>query len=259
MSTSIDLNADLGESFGVYRYGADEELIPLVSSVNIACGWHGGDPATIRKAVSLAKKNGVTIGAHPGYPDLMGFGRRYMALSPTEVTDSLLMQIGGLDGLCRAEGVRVSYVKPHGALYNAAAKDASLAEAIGKAIILYDPGLALLCPAGSAMEKVAQRMGIPVAGEFFADRAYRDDGSLVPRTEKNAVLSDPEEIVSRVLSAVKEGKVITARGNLLPVSFVSVCLHGDNPKAVQLAGAISKTLKSCGIRIKAFAGTDNGK
>ena len=239
MSTSIDLNADLGESFGVYRYGADEELIPLVSSVNIACGWHGGDPATIRKAVSLAKKNGVTIGAHPGYPDLMGFGRRYMALS--------------------AEGVRVSYVKPHGALYNAAAKDASLAEAIGKAIILYDPGLALLCPAGSAMEKVAQRMGIPVAGEFFADRAYRDDGSLVPRTEKNAVLSDPEEIISRVLSAVKEGKVITDSGNLLPVSFVSVCLHGDNPKAVLLAGAISKTLKSCGIRIKAFAGTDNGK
>ena len=234
MSTSIDLNADLGESFGVYRYGADEELIPLVSSVNIACGWHGGDPATIRNAV-------------------------YMALSPAEVTDSLLMQIGGLDGLCRAEGVRVSYVKPHGALYNAAAKDASLAEAIGKAIILYDPGLMLLCPAGSAMEKVAQRMGIPVAGEFFADRAYRDDGSLVPRTEKNAVLSDPEEIVSRVLSAVKEGKVITARGNLLPVSFVSVCLHGDNPKAVLLAGAISKTLKSCGIRIKAFAGTDNGK
>ena len=161
MSTSIDLNADLGESFGVYRYGADEELIPLVSSVNIACGWHGGDPATIRKAVSLAKKNGVTIGAHPGYPDLMGFGRRYMALSPAEVTDSLLMQIGGLDGLCRAEGVRVSYVKPHGALYNAAAKDASLAEAIGKAIILYDPGLMLLCPAGSAMEKVAQKMDIP--------------------------------------------------------------------------------------------------
>ena len=123
MSTSIDLNADLGESFGVYRYGADEELIPLVSSVNIACGWHGGDPATIRKAASLAQKNGVIIGAHPGYPDLMGFGRRYMALSPAEVTDSLLMQIGGLDGLCRAEGTCVSYVKPHGALYNAAAKD----------------------------------------------------------------------------------------------------------------------------------------
>lgn len=255
MSCSIDLNADLGESFGVYRYGADEELIPLVSSVNIACGWHGGDPTTIRKAAALARKNGVAIGAHPGYPDLMGFGRRYMALSPAEVTDSLLIQIGGLDGLCRAEDTCISYVKPHGALYNAAAKDAGLAEAISKAILLYNPGLMLLCPAGSAMEECARAMGVRVAGEFFADRAYRDDGSLVPRTEKNAVLSDPEEIVPRVLSAVKNGTVITESGKLLPVSFDSVCLHGDNPKAVQLAVAISKALRACGVLIKAFAKT----
>ena len=136
MSCSIDLNADLGEGFGVYRYGSDEELIPLVSSVNIACGWHGGDPSTIRRAAALAKENGVAVGAHPGYPDLMGFGRRYLAMSPREVTDSLLMQIGGLDGLCRAEGTCVSYVKPHGAMYKAAAKDPSLAAAVGKAIPL---------------------------------------------------------------------------------------------------------------------------
>ena len=258
MSTSIDLNADLGESFGVYRYGADEELIPLVSSVNIACGWHGGDPATIRKAASLAKKHGVTIGAHPGYPDLMGFGRRYMALSPAEVTDSLLMQIGGLDGLCRAEGTCVSYVKPHGALYNAAAKDSALAEAIAEAVLLYDPKLMLLCPAGSAMEKSARAKGIRVAEEFFADRGYRDDGSLVPRSEKNAVLSDPETISSRVLSAVKDGTVVTATGNLLSVSFDSVCLHGDNPEAVRLAAVIHNALQSSGIMIKAFAGAGHG-
>ena len=257
MSSFIDLNADLGEGFGVYRYGSDEELIPLVSSVNIACGWHGGDPSKIRRAAALAKENGVTVGAHPGYPDLMGFGRRYMALTPQEVTDCLLMQIGGLDGLCRAEGTRVSYIKPHGALYNAAAKEEALAAAIVKAILLYDPMLVLLCPAGSAMERAAKAAGLRSAGEFFADRAYQEDGSLVPRSRENAVLSDPEQIVARVLSVVESGTVLAETGKAIPVSFASVCLHGDNPKAVQLAVAISKALRSAGISIKAFAGTDN--
>lgn len=255
MSRFIDLNADLGESFGVYRYGSDETLIPLVSSVNIACGWHGGDPSVIRRAAALAKKNGVTIGAHPGYPDLMGFGRRYMALTPQEVTDCLLMQIGALDGVCRAEGTHISYVKPHGALYNAAAKEEALAAAIVKAVLLYEPKLVLLCPAGSAMDRAAEAAGIRSAGEFFADRAYQDDGNLVPRSRENAVLSDPAAIVSRVLSAVKNGTVLSDSGKSVPIVFESVCLHGDNPKAVQLAVAISESLREAGIGIKPFAGT----
>ncbi|MBQ8074739.1 MAG: LamB/YcsF family protein [Oscillospiraceae bacterium] len=257
MSCFIDLNADLGEGFGVYRYGSDEELIPLVSSVNIACGWHGGDPGTIRRAVAIAKKNRVTIGAHPGYPDLMGFGRRYMALAPNEVTDGLLMQIGGLDGLCRAEGTRVSYVKPHGALYNAAAKEEALAEAIVRAILLYDTNLVLLCPVGSAMERAARAANIRSAGEFFADRAYQEDGSLVPRSRENAVLSDPQQIVARVLSAVENGTVLTETGKVIPITFQSVCLHGDNPKAVQLAVSVSGALRSAGIIVRPFAGADN--
>jgi UPF0271 protein len=254
MSAFIDLNADLGEGFGVYRYGSDDELIPLVSSVNIACGWHGGDPAVIRRAVSLAVQNGVTVGAHPGYPDLMGFGRRYMALSPAEVTDCLLMQIGALDGICRAEGTRVSYVKPHGALYNAAAKDPALAEAVVTALFLYKSSLMLLCPAGSAMERAAKSYNIHCAAEFFAYRAYSDDGSLVPRTRENAVLSDPAEISDRVLVAVKEGIVITETGNRIPVLCDSVCLHGDNPEAVSLARSVSRALHEAGVVIRPFAG-----
>lgn len=253
MAIRIDLNADLGEGFGVYSYGADAELIPLVSSVNIACGWHGGDPSVIRRAAALAAKNGVTVGAHPGYPDLMGFGRRPMALSQSEITDALLYQIGALDGLCRAEGTRVRYVKPHGALYNTAAKDEAAAEGVVRALRLYDPALVLLCPAGSAMAKAALAQGIAPAYEFFADRAYRADGSLVPRGSKNAVLTDENEICARVLTAALEGKVIAENGAELPIRFDSVCLHGDNPQAVRLARAIRETLSAAGIAIWPFA------
>lgn len=253
MAMKIDLNADLGEGFGVYSYGADAELIPLVSSVNIACGWHGGDPAAMRRAAALAVKNGVTVGAHPGYPDLMGFGRRYMALSADEVTDMLLCQIGALDGVCRAEGTRVRYVKPHGALYNAAAKDAALAEGIARAVSLYDPALVLLCPAGSETEKAAQAKGLRTAREFFADRGYMPDGSLVPRSRPNAVLTDENTICARVLTAVREGTVAAENGEEIPVRFDSICLHGDNPKAVRLAAAIRGALDSAGIEVRAFA------
>ena len=252
MSTFIDLNADLGEGFGVYSYGRDDELIPLVSSVNVACGWHGGDPAVIRRAVGLAVKHGVAVGAHPGYPDLMGFGRRYMALSPDEVTDSLLMQIGGLDGICRAEGTRVGYVKPHGALYNAAAKDSGLAEGVVRAIELYDSELMLLCPAGSEMAKAAEAHGIRTACEFFADRAYRDDGSLVPRSEPGAVIHDIDCVKARVLQAVTGGSVITSSGSDLSIRFDSICLHGDNPEAVGSAKAIRKALDENGICVRPF-------
>ena len=253
MAIGIDLNADLGEGFGVYSYGADEELIPLVSSVNIACGWHGGDPAVMRRAAALAAKNGVTVGAHPGYPDLMGFGRRNMALTKDEITDALLYQIGALDGLCRAEGTRVRYVKPHGALYNTAAKDEAAAEGVVRAIELYDPSLVLLCPEASAMAKAAKARGIAAASEFFADRAYREDGSLVPRKYENAVLTDEKEICARVVKAVREGRVTAENGAELPICLDSVCLHGDNPKAVRLARAIRETLETEGVEIRAFA------
>lgn len=176
----IDLNADLGEGFGAYKYGADQELLPLVTSANIACGWHGGDPCIMRRAVSLARQHNVCIGAHPGYPDRMGFGRRHMSLTSQEVTDSIIYQIGALDGLCRAEGKKVSYVKPHGALYNEASRSDSLAAAIAAAVKAYSPSLYLLCPSGSTLEKAAESAGLPVAREFFADRGYEDDATLVP-------------------------------------------------------------------------------
>ncbi len=254
MSNYIDLNADLGESFGAYRYGADQELLPLVTSANIACGWHGGDPGVMRRAVALACQNGVVIGAHPGYPDLMGFGRRNMALSPQEVTDAILYQLGALDGICRAEETSVAYVKPHGALYNAAAKDAALASAIVAAVKSYSPQLFLLCPEGSAMQAAAEAAGLRVAREFFADRGYQDDGTLVPRSKPGAVLSDTELICKRVLRAVQEGTVETVSGGVIPVQMDSVCLHGDNPAAVVLAHSIRDILVGAGVTLKSFAG-----
>ncbi|MBR0135142.1 MAG: LamB/YcsF family protein [Clostridia bacterium] len=252
MQFRIDLNADLGESFGAYSYGADEELIPLVSSANIACGWHGGDPSVMRRAASLAVKYGTTVGAHPGYPDLAGFGRRAMALSPKEVTDALLYQIGALDGICRAEGTRVSYVKPHGALYNSASKDEKLAKAIVEAVKLYDPSLVLLCPEGSETASAAKAAGLQIAREFFADRAYLSDGGLVPRSMVNAVITDESAVCERVLKAVMEKTVLSVDCKPLKLDFDSVCLHGDNPKAVQLANRIRSALTEAGVSIEPF-------
>ena len=253
MQYTIDLNADLGEGFGAYRYGADEELIPLVSSANIACGRHAGDPKTMRRAAALAAKHGTCIGAHPGYPDPAGFGRRYMALSAQEVTDDLLYQIGALDGICRAEGVRVRYVKPHGALYNTAAKDPALADAIAQAVKLFDPSLFLLCPAESEMARAAEKTGIRAAREFFADRAYMRDGSLAPRSMKNSVITDENAVCERVLRAVSQGTVLTVDGTELPLHFDSICLHGDNPTAVRLAVLIRSALTNAGVCIRSFA------
>lgn len=255
MDIFMDFNADLGEGFGAYSYGADEELLPLVTSANIACGWHGGDPSVIRRAVHLAAGNGVVIGAHPGYPDRLGFGRRNMSISPQEAEDMILYQIGALDGICRAEGTRVRYVKPHGALYNAAVKDHTLASAIVRAVQSYG-GLSLLCPGGSAMEQEAQRAGVRTASEFFADRGYREDGSLVPRTEPGAVISDFSAICARVLRAVREGAVETAGGTLIPVRADSVCLHGDNPEAAAIAARLRAAVLEAGIALRPFEGRD---
>lgn len=253
MKACIDLNADLGESFGTYTYGNDQALLPLVSSANIACGFHGGDPSVIHNAVALAVQNGVTIGAHPGYPDLLGFGRRNMTMRPAEVTDMILYQLGALDGICRAEGTRIAYVKPHGALYNMADKDEVLSEAIVKAIVLYNPALTLLCPGAGMMAKAAANNGIKVAKEFFADRAYMPDGSLAPRALPGAVLTDEDEICARVLNALQTETVKTLDGETIKVEFDSICLHGDNPAAVRLAERIRETLSAHNIQLKAFA------
>lgn len=249
----IDLNADLGEGFGAYRYGADEELLALVTSANIACGWHGGDPSVMRRAVRVARERHVTIGAHPGYPDRMGFGRREMKLSRAEVIDGMLYQLGALAGICRAEGARLSYVKPHGALYNAGNRDASLAEAIVEAVRLYDSSLTLLCPAHGAMTEAARKTGIKTAGEFFADRAYRADGSLQPRGEEGAVIQDPDTVCERALRAVQEGCVRTVEGEIIPVRVDSICLHGDNPASVLLARRMRAALEAAGVTLGSFA------
>lgn len=248
----IDLNADLGEGFGAYAYGADEALLPLVTSANIACGWHGGDPSVIRRAVKLAVRHGTVIGAHPGYPDPMGFGRRDMNLSEQEVVDGLLYQLGALDGICRAEGTCIRYVKPHGAMYNAAGKNKGLAQAIAKGIWLYSRDLTVLCPAGGLLQQAAQELGLATAGEFFADRAYEDDGALVARSKPGALLHDPEAVCRRVLRAAKTGTVQTVTGNTLGVQADSVCLHGDTPEAVELATAIRKALEEGGVALKSF-------
>lgn len=250
MRHRIDLNADLGEGFGPYRYGADRELLPLVTSANIACGWHGGDPGVMREAVRTARACDAAIGAHPGYPDRMGFGRRDMALLPQEVTDGILYQLGALEGLCRAEGTSVSYVKPHGALYNAAAHDPVLAAAVVEAVRIW--GLVLLCPWGSAMAEAARAAGVPVAREFFADRGYQDDGALVPRGQPGAVLSQPEAVCRRVIRAVKEGVVETASGGEIAAEMDSICLHGDTPAAVELAARIRQALEAEGVLLRPF-------
>lgn len=254
MRKSIDLNADLGEGFGAYEYGADRELLELVTSANIACGWHGGDPGVMRQAVRMAVENGVAIGAHPGYPDRMGFGRRYMDMKPQEVRDGLLYQLGALDGICRGEGAAIAYVKPHGALYNAAGRDEVLARAVVDAVKAYDPGLTLLCPGGGEMDRAARAAGLATAAEFFADRGYRGDGSLVPRGQPGALFTEPEQICRRILRAVEDGTVEAADGTEIAVQAGSICLHGDNPAAVTLARRIRAALEKAGLTLCAFAG-----
>lgn len=248
----VDLNADLGESFGVYHYGADEELLALVTSANIACGWHGGDPCVMRHAVRVAKEKNVSIGAHPGYPDRMGFGRREMKLSYQEVVDGVLYQLGALDGICRAEGTKIDYVKPHGALYNAGNRDGKIAEAIVEAVQAYDPALVLLCPAYGKLPEAAERIGVSTAAEFFADRAYCADGSLLSRSQPKAVIEDPKAVCERVLFAVQENTVLSIEGKRIAVRADSICLHGDNPAAVFLACKIKEELENAGIELGSF-------
>jgi 5-oxoprolinase (ATP-hydrolysing) subunit A len=253
VSTVVDLNADLGESYGVWRLGDDEALLEVVTSANIACGFHAGDPLTIRRACARAVARGVCIGAQVSYRDLAGFGRREMTVPPAELTAEVLYQLAALDGIARTEGGRVSYVKPHGALYNRAARDPVQATAIVAAVSAYNPELPLLTLPGSATEKAAIEVRLPVITEAFADRGYRDDGTLVPRGESGAVLTDPQEVAARVTAMVTRGSVPTVSGQQLQISPRSVCVHSDTPGAVGLARAVRAALERAGVTLASFA------
>jgi UPF0271 protein len=250
---SIDLNSDVGESFGVYSLGMDEEVIPLISSANIACGYHAGDPAVMRHTVALAKNNGVGLGAHPGLPDLVGFGRRNMDVSLEEIKDFVACQIGALQAVAALQGARLQHVKPHGALYTMAVKNPAIWDAVAEVMAGLDERLILFVLAGAdrpELEAIGKRRGIRVAFEFFADRAYNTDGSLVSRKLPGAVIHDNDVVAAKVLKLVKQGKVKTIEGSEIELKAETICVHGDNPKALALVKKIRETLNAAGVTVK---------
>lgn len=247
---TIDLNADVGESYGAFSIGNDEALLALVSSANIACGVHAGDPIVMRRTVANALAGGASLGAHPGYPDLQGFGRRSISMTEAEVYGWVLYQIGALQAFARAAGSALRHVKPHGALYNDAAKDPALARGIARAVLDAGGGLFLVGLPGCAMERAAAEAGVPYAREFFADRAYENDGSLVPRARDGAVIHDEELCARRVLALVRDGEVETIDGKVIPVRADTICLHGDNKKALDFANSLTKALLGAGVAIR---------
>jgi UPF0271 protein len=249
----VDLNADLGESFGAWRLGDDKALLEIVTSANIACGFHAGDPLTIRRACAGAVAHGVAIGAQVSYRDLAGFGRREMTVPLAELAAEVLYQIAALDGIARAEGGRVRYVKPHGALYNRAVTDPEQAAAIASAAVSYDPPLPILTLPGSALATAATDVRLPTIAEAFADRAYRDDGTLVPRGEPGAVLTEPRAVAARAVGMVVNGTVQTISGVSLEMSPRSICVHGDTPGAAVLAAAVRAALEEAGVTLAPFA------
>lgn len=248
----VDLNCDMGESFGTYKLGYDELAMPYVTSINVACGFHASDPMHMLKTVQLAKKYGVAVGAHPSYPDLVGFGRRNMDCTPEEIKADLFYQIGALDGICKVHGIKLQHVKVHGALYNTAGKNLKVAVAIAEAIKEYDPGLYMLCLANSMMVEAAKQVGTKYVEESFADRAYMNDGSLAPRSQAGAVIHDLEAVVARVLKMAKEKKVTTVDGSEIVLDAATVCVHGDTDGAVDMIKAIRAKLEAEGLTFKAF-------
>jgi UPF0271 protein len=253
MGKLINLNADLGESFGAWRMGADEELLGIVCSANIACGFHAGDPLVMRRTLRLAKERGVEAGAHVAYPDLQGFGRRAMRIPPEELEAMLIYQIGALAGLAATEGLRVGHVKPHGALNNAACADLELARTVCRAVAAVDRSLILLAPALSRLSEAGREAGLPVVEEIFADRAYLDDGQLVPRNRPDAMIHGAEASLAHVRRMLDEGAIVGVSGRRLPVRAGSVCVHGDNAGAVETARRLRDGLQAAGYRIAPLA------
>jgi len=250
----IDLNADMGESFGAYTIGADEQVMPSITSANVACGFHGGDPAVMRRTVRLAREAGVSVGAHPGFQDLAGFGRREMRVSPHDAEDMVLYQIGALAAIARSEGVSLRHVKPHGALYNIAVRDAALAEAIARAVRAFDPALILFALPGSELMCAGDACGLAVAAEGFADRSYEPDGSLTPRSRKGAVIHDTSAVVARAVRMATEGKVTAADGSEILLRVQTICTHGDTPGAQELTRALRAGLERAGVLIAPVSG-----
>ncbi len=246
----VDLNSDLGESYGRYTIGMDERIIPLVTSANVACGYHASDPVVMQRTVREAKKAGIGVGAHPGFPDLMGFGRREMAVSPAEAKAYTLYQLGALAAFCQAEGVKLQHVKPHGAMYNMAARDYELARAICEAVAEFDRNLIVLALSGGEMVRAAGELGLRTAFEVFADRAYEEDGSLVNRRKPGAMITDEEEAIRRVIRMVKEQKVETITGKDIAIRADSVCVHGDGEKALAFVEKIRRALQEEGVLIQ---------
>ena len=245
----VDLNADLGESFGAYTIGMDAEVLKYITSANVACGFHAGDPLVMMKTLGLAKQNGAAVGAHPGYPDLQGFGRRKMDCTPAELKAYTLYQLGALDAFCRAAGLRMQHVKPHGMMYNTIAVDEARAMAVAEAIAEFDSSLIFLALAGSKMITAAEKCGLKTASEVFADRAYMPDGTLTPRSMEGSVIKDKDEAIARTVRMIKEGVVTAISGEDIPIRAESVCVHGDNPKAVEFVRTIRERLEAEGIAI----------
>jgi UPF0271 protein len=250
----IDLNCDMGESYGAWRMGNDAELMNYVSSVNIACGFHAGDATTMRQTAELATDKGVSIGAHPGYPDLQGFGRRAMKMSVSEVFDTVLYQVAAMKGICEALGTRLNHVKPHGALYNQAAKEPELAAAVAEAVRKIDSDIVFYGLSGSSLISEAERLGLRTASEVFADRTYQANGSLTPRSQPNALIQSEDESVKQVLQMVSSGTVFAIDGKTIPLRADTICIHGDGEHAVEFARGIRDALLNSGNEIRSISG-----
>lgn len=249
---TVDLNSDLGESFGPWPMGQDTELMPSLTSANVACGFHAGDPSAMRATVALAKQHGVAVGAHPGFPDLVGFGRREMKVSATEVEDFVLYQVAALAGIAAAQGVRLQHVKAHGALYNMACIDRSLADAIARAVSAFDRGLILFGLPNSELLRAGDAAGLRVAAEAFADRAYEPDGSLASRRKPGSVIHDPEVVVARAVRMVKEHQVVAVDGSPIRLEPDTICVHGDTEGAARLASQIRRGLEHAGVHVRSL-------
>lgn len=250
---SIDLNADLGESFGAWSMGDDAAMLDVVSSANVACGFHAGDPLVMQRTVAAAAERGVAVGAHVAYRDLAGFGRRFMDVAPAELIADILAQLGALSAMCRLVGTEVTYVKPHGALYNAIVHHEAQAAAVVEAVRLFNPSLSVMCLPGSRVLELAGEAGLGTVAEAFADRAYTPEGTLVSRREPGSVLHDADEVATRMLTLATTGTVTAIDGTPVPVAADSICTHGDSPDAVAMARAVRARLEAAGVTIGAFS------
>ena len=248
----IDINADAGESFGPWKMGRDEELFPVLSSVNLASGFHAGDPLTMQRSIALAAEHGVAVGAHPGFPDRVGFGRRDLAVTPEQAYADVLYQIGALHGFLRVAGLALHHVKPHGALYLQMLRNEATARAVARAVRDYDPELPLVLLAGTTMEEAARAEGVRYVREAFPDRAYLSDGRLAPRSMEGALVRDPERAAERAVRMVLEGRVEALDGGEVEVQAETLCVHGDNPEAVEIARAVRSALEGVGVEVRPF-------